>query len=651
MSPCFLEQTFAGVVENLLARERRLLLFGAPGSGKSTLAAQLAAELARAGSPCSCIGADPGSPAFGVPGAVCLGRWGTACWDLVTIEALCSLDAARFRLPLLEAVRRLAAGVPGGTLFIDSPGVVRGVAAAELLTSLVAAAGVDVILCVTRGPGAVPLTNEMVATACDLWRIKAAQQARQPGRKARARARTLLWNNWLQTADERLVELDRVALLGTPPPIDSEDSWIGRQAGLLDAHRTLAMAEISGKQGNLLRLRCPQFDGTTHRLLVRDARRSAKGILETAQPEAARTAWYTPPPDMLARQALPEGGPRPVLQTGSATAILVNGVFGDPLLHLRLRHRKRSLLFDLGEAGRLPARVAHQVTDVFISHAHFDHIAGFLWLLRSRLGVAEVCRLYGPPGLTRHIQSFIDAIHWDRIGTGGPRFAVTELHGDRLICAGLQVGGAGPECLVDTETHDGLLLDDADFRVRAATLDHGIPVLAFAVESPRTLNVRKEQLEAAGLPVGPWLGALKAAIARNDPDSMIDLPGGDSAAAGVLAEQLLLITPGEKMVYATDLADTPDNRVRLTALAQGADTFFCEAVFARQDAAQARRTGHLTAQACGELATAARVERLIPFHFSRRYEDDAARIYGEVAEACSRVSLPNSNSSGENVTV
>ncbi|MFZ0467978.1 MAG: Clp1/GlmU family protein, partial [Thiogranum sp.] len=111
-----------------------MLLFGESGSGKSTLAAELAAELERAGSTCLCIGADPGSPAFGMPGAICLGQWGNGAWQLLAMEALCSLDAGRFRLPLLDGVRRLADSRAGGTLFIDSPGVVRGVSGAELLT-------------------------------------------------------------------------------------------------------------------------------------------------------------------------------------------------------------------------------------------------------------------------------------------------------------------------------------------------------------------------------------------------------------------------------------------------------------------------------------------------------------------------------------
>ena len=71
-----------------------------------------------------------------------------------------------------------------------------------------------------------------------------------------------------------------------------------------------------------------------------------------------------------------------------------NGVFGDPLLHVRLAHRKRSLVIDFGEGQRLPARIAHQVSDVLITHAHPDHITGLLSFIRSRIGNWPVCRIY-----------------------------------------------------------------------------------------------------------------------------------------------------------------------------------------------------------------------------------------------------------------
>ena len=115
------------------------------------------------------------------------------------------------------------------------------------------------------------------------------------------------------------------------------------------------------------------------------------------------------------------------LSLSSAKAALVNGVFGDPLLHIRLRHLKRSLLFDLGDSARLPARIVHQVSDVFISHAHFDHIGGFLWFLRSCLGSPVLRHLFGPPGLVGHIRGMLGGIHWDRIGERGPVFELTEV--------------------------------------------------------------------------------------------------------------------------------------------------------------------------------------------------------------------------------
>jgi ribonuclease BN (tRNA processing enzyme) len=111
-----------------------------------------------------------------------------------------------------------------------------------------------------------------------------------------------------------------------------------------------------------------------------------------------------------------------------------------------------------------------------------------------------------------------------------------------------------------------------------------------------------------------------------------------------LGNKLTLITPGKKLVYATDLADTPDNRGRLTAFARNAHTFFCEASFLESDVEQARLTGHLTTHACGEIAMAAGVTRLVPFHFSRRYTNNPLPLYEEISEVCDRLCAPPSMS-------
>jgi ribonuclease BN (tRNA processing enzyme) len=178
-----------------------------------------------------------------------------------------------------------------------------------------------------------------------------------------------------------------------------------------------------------------------------------------------------------------------------------------------------------------------------------------------------------------------------------------------------------------------VLLAEPGFRVRAVTLDHGIPVLAFALEIAPALHVQEDRLVRSGLRAGPWLGELKRRLAAREGGAEILLPNGRLASAAALGEGLIGCDPARHLVYATDLADTAENRARLTAFARNADVLYCEASFREADAARARRTGHLTARACGEIAAAAGVRRLVPFHFSRRYEAESEGVYSEVRAA------------------
>lgn len=334
-------------------------------------------------------------------------------------------------------------------------------------------------------------------------------------------------------------------------------------------------------------------------------------------------------------------GPRPVAKVGPFVATLLNGVFGDPLVHVRIPFHKRSLLIDLGDGARIPARIAHQVTDVFLSHAHADHIGGFMPFLRSRIGVWPLCRIFGPPGIVGNVEGFVRGIHWDRAGPRAPRFEVTELHAERVERYLVVAGAAAIERQGPSPAPAGCIYRDDLMEVTATLLDHLTPVLAYSLTSHATVNVRKERLERSGLAPGPWLTELKDKVAAGATSARIEIPDGSEADVARLADDLLLVTAGEKLVYATDLADTPANRAALTELAAGAHTMFCEATFCDSESEKAARSGHLTARACGEIASAAGVGRLIPFHFSRRYEADPARVYDEVAAACANTIVPD----------
>jgi ribonuclease BN (tRNA processing enzyme) len=635
----------AGLISDIIFQQnRRVLLFGPMGIGKSTLAAGMADYLSHRQRPCFCVNADPGSPAFGIPGTVSLAEWRQHGWQVTDAEALCTLDAGRFRLPLVTALRSLAERLADAPVLIDAPGVVRGVTGRELLQALVDATAASAILVLSAPSREPPLLDELRSTSADVFVVNAAVDARRPGKNIRARQRTQQWDSYLANAGEHILNLARLNITGTPPLTTAAGAWTGKQIALLRAGHTIAMGEILHVEDEQLTVTLTAAPTGADTLLIRDAARNAQGYLETARPFTSEHFEYLPPADVLP-SVNSNNGPRIVGRVGLVEVALVNGVFGDPLLHLRLRHQRRSILFDLGDSERLPARIAHQVTDVFISHAHMDHIGGFLWLLRSRIGEYPVCRLYGPPGLARHIAGFLQGILWDRIEhRNTPCFEVFELQHDELTAYRIAAGDTAPSLTARQTVNNATLLTDAGFRVRGISLDHhGTPVIAYAFEADQLLNVRKDRLQALQLEPGPWLNALKQQLLIGNRSARIQLPNGNIADAGGLGEELILVTPGKKLVYATDLGDTPINREKLIEFARHAHTFFCESAFLEADSEHAENNGHLTTRACGEIATAAGVSRLLPFHFSRRYLHKAEQLYEELNQYCCRVATPGSN--------
>jgi len=426
------------VAEELGSDHQPILIFGEMGIGKSTLTTDLASAMEKAGQSCFCLGADPGSPAFGVPGAVCLGKWQDNKWNLVSMEALCSLNAGRFRLPLISAVKRLVRELGRKLLLVDAPGIVRGIAGAELLLGLVEAASIQTILVLCKAGKELPYTDELMSTHTKIHKVQPSPLARRPGRRKRMHQRTSLWNAYLQDAKEMRVELSLVCLTGTPPPLEALKEWQGRQVALMQGETTLAMGEVLKIDNNDLCIRAPGMGKEFNQVVIRDAYRSKEGWLKTAKHAVSYAGSHSV--TFQRRVSGANTGTLAVARIGGLTATLMNSVFGDPLVHLRLMNLKQSLLFDLGNGERLPARLAHQLTDVFITHAHMDHIGGFFWLLRSRIGDFPPCNIYGPPGLGDHIEGMINGVYWDRIGESGPRFRVCELHGDYLQISCLHVG-------------------------------------------------------------------------------------------------------------------------------------------------------------------------------------------------------------------
>jgi len=320
---------------------------------------------------------------------------------------------------------------------------------------------------------------------------------------------------------------------------------------------------------------------------------------------------------------------------------LLNGRKGDPALYIETLFEKHAVLFDLGDLSSLPPRKIQRLEHVFVSHTHIDHFIGFDRLLRVLTGRQKTLNLYGPTDFIEQVRHKLHAYRWNLVDRYAFDlvFVVTEIDPALAVRKArfrLKNAFAVEEIAAD-HVADGVICRERGFRVSTAVLDHGTPCLAFAIEEAAHANIWKNKLSELGLQVGPWLHDLKRAVIENKPDDhtiRIASRGSEERQLGTL-RNAVTVTPGQKIAYVTDVADTATNRTAIIKLIQGADLLYIEATFAHADAALATERKHLTTTAAGSIARIAHVRRVEPFHFSPRYEGNEARMLDEVASAFS----------------
>jgi ribonuclease Z len=334
---------------------------------------------------------------------------------------------------------------------------------------------------------------------------------------------------------------------------------------------------------------------------------------------------------------------RPIFQ-----AELVNETFGDPGIYIDLKFERRALLFDIGDVTALPTRKLLRISDIFVSHTHMDHFAGFDYLLRVCLGRDTGVSVYGPSPFITQLEHKLAAYTWDLVENYATDFVIRahELQTDGTVQRAQfrSRNRFKREPLSDTVAQDGVLLEDPQFRVRTMPLQHhDIVSLAFSFEESTHINVWKNRLDEMHLPTGQWLTELKRQVRLGAPD---DTPirihwrtregsREQTFPLGELKEKVLEFVAGQRVCYVTDVAMHAANTKALVKFAADADLLFIEAVFLDADRELAERKSHLTAHHSGEIARMARVKSAVPFHFSSRYLGRAQELRDEFTRAWS----------------
>ncbi len=250
---------------------------------------------------------------------------------------------------------------------------------------------------------------------------------------------------------------------------------------------------------------------------------------------------------------------------------------------LRLPQRAELWLFDCGEGTqhqflRSDLKIS-QLSRIFITHTHGDHIFGLMGLLAScgLAGSGQLITIYGPSGLEDYIKACAKYSHL-------------------YLSHRIQVH----------TVESGILYEDEEFQVSCSLLKHRVPAFGYRItEKDRPGHFKLEKATDLGIAPGPIYGRLKKG-------ETVTLEDGRRIRGQDLCGDPEI---GRKVVYCTDTVFCEE----AVQLSQGADVLIHEATFAHQDAELAFERLHSTSTMAAQVALLAGVKQLIMTHFSPRY--------------------------------
>ncbi len=278
-------------------------------------------------------------------------------------------------------------------------------------------------------------------------------------------------------------------------------------------------------------------------------------------------------------------------------------------------------LFDCGRVDYQPKHIS-KLENIFISHAHIDHLIGFDEIIAMKLYAAvKHLNIYGPEGIARQVMHRINSFTWNLVGPDALTLDVFEINGQEVAQTTFSINGNMEGKQLKTfSIEDDIILLHKDYTVRRIQLDHGIPSMGYAFEETAGVNISKEMMDARGFSPGPWIKQLKEAFeGRMD----VEISVGGQVFRSTELFDLLSENRGTKIVYVTDFLLDEKTRNILPVFARDADVLYCEASYKNEELELAQRNMHLTEGQAEEIARLSNAKQLVKFHFSDRYGEEA----------------------------
>lgn len=245
-------------------------------------------------------------------------------------------------------------------------------------------------------------------------------------------------------------------------------------------------------------------------------------------------------------------------------------------------------LFDCGEGTQkqlLFTTVSPmKISKIFITHYHGDHILGLPGLLQSMSlnGRENELAIYGPRGLYK----IRDAIY--------------------------SLGYCAIEYPIEfIEIDDGIVEETEEYIIRAQSVRHNVPALAYSIEEKKKPRFLREKAIELGVPVGPAFGKLHN--------------GEEVEVNGKIIKPEQVLGPPRKGIKITYSGDTRPCE-EMIMLAKDSTLLIHESTFIQQEAQNAEDYGHSTAYDAAFVARESNSKELVITHISTRYGEDYAKI-------------------------
>lgn len=278
------------------------------------------------------------------------------------------------------------------------------------------------------------------------------------------------------------------------------------------------------------------------------------------------------------------------------------GMMPLPYRHLTsvlLRREGELFLFDAGEATQISIRRLNlrwkNITAIFISHMHADHVTGLpgILMLSSQVDRVEPLYIFGPPRISDYVEQ-------------------TRRSLDMYI---------NYEIIVKEFTEPSVLWEAEDFSIRSFWLRHTKPCYGYTLEEKmRPGAFHPEKAVELGVPRGPLWSVLQGG-------QSVNLPSGS-----VVRPEDVLGAPrsGRKFSYVTDSLYFPE----ISREVADSNLLICEGMFEDALLASAVEKRHMTARQAATIAKdAGGVGKLGLIHYSPRYNDkDLKQLLKEAQE-------------------